>query len=45
MSEKKLKFEKEGTNDKYEIEVEINGDLLHPAVNLTGIGDSVEIIV
>jgi hypothetical protein len=44
INEKKLFYSKENTNDVYEIEVEITSDPLHPAVNLTGLGDAVEIV-
>lgn len=36
-----IKYKKESTEQTYSIEVEFNGDPLHPAINLTGIGDCV----
>lgn len=41
LKERMLRFKKESTDQTYSLEVEINGDPIHPAVNLTGIGDCV----
>jgi hypothetical protein len=39
---KTIDFSKMGTEDKYSLDFEFRpGDPLHPAINLTGVGDSV----
>lgn len=42
--EQKVKFTQDSTEKTYEIEFEITDDPIYPEINLTGVGDEVEII-